>query len=145
MKNNSENTPRHSAQSASEVDSDLHDDPIWDLLRQSPGVSASPQFADRVMRRIRTQDASALSGVAAWWQSLFAPKVLCSCGAAAAIALGSYVAVTVVPEPQGTVVVQHDVDEFASLEEVANQELLLAATDHLNDFSDTELVSLISY
>jgi hypothetical protein len=50
-----------------------------------------------------------------------------------------------VPEPQGTVVVQHDLDEFASLEEVANQELLLAATDHLNDFSDTELVSLISY
>jgi hypothetical protein len=97
------------------------------------------------MRRIRTQDASALSGVAAWWQSLFAPKVLCSCGAAAAIALGSYVAVTLVPEPQGTVVVQHDLDEFASLEEVANQELLLAATDHLNDFSDTELVSLISY
>jgi hypothetical protein len=145
MKNNSENTPRSSAQEASAADSDLHDDPIWDLLRQSPGVQASPQFADRVMRQIRTQEATALGGMAAWWQRFFAPKVLWSCGAAAAIALGSYVAVTLVPEPQGTLVVQHDVDEFASLEEVANQELLLAATDHLNDFSDTELVSLISY
>jgi hypothetical protein len=145
MKNHSENTQSHSAQNASEANSDLHDDAIWDLLRQSPGVSASPQFADRVMRQIRTQDTTALSGVAAWWQSLFASKVLWSLGTAATIALGSYVAVTLVPEPQGTQVEQHDVDEFASLEEVANQELLLAATDHLNDFSDTELVSLISY
>lgn len=145
MKNNSENTQHHMAQKASGADSQLHDDPIWDLLRQSPSIQASPQFADRVMRQIRTQDATALGGAAAWWQRFFAPKMLWSCGAAAAIALGSYVAITVVPEPQGAVVVQHDVDAFASLEEVANQELLLAATDHLNDFSDTELVSLISY
>jgi hypothetical protein len=37
------------------------------------------------------------------------------------------------------------VDEFAPLEEVVTQEVLLAAADQLHDFSDTELVTLIGF
>jgi hypothetical protein len=37
------------------------------------------------------------------------------------------------------------VDAFATLDEVAHQEVLLAATDHLGEFSDTELVTLIGF
>jgi hypothetical protein len=36
-------------------------------------------------------------------------------------------------------------DRFASLDEVAQQEMLSAATDHLGEFSNTELVTLIGF
>ncbi len=36
-------------------------------------------------------------------------------------------------------------DEFAELQQVADQEVLLAATEHMNEFSDSELASLMGF
>ena len=38
-----------------------------------------------------------------------------------------------------------ETEVFSQLDEVASQELLLVATDHLNEFSDSELVTLIGF
>lgn len=124
-------------------DEDLNNDPIWDLLRQSPSVDASPAFADRVMRAVRMQE-KPLS----FWQKLWATPLwarsACGLGALAA-AITFAVVLLPDPVPTSTVAQANTADVFADLDEVASQEMLLAATDHLNEFSDTELVSLIGF
>jgi hypothetical protein len=67
----------------------------------------------------------------------------------AAMAAALVIAATwvLLPDPAPVLVDQGAaaVDAFAPLDEVASQEMLLAATDHLGEFSDTELVSLIGF
>lgn len=38
-----------------------------------------------------------------------------------------------------------DLSQAANIQEIAETETLIAAVDHLDDFSDTELVSLIGF
>lgn len=124
---------------------DLTTDPVWDLLRKSPSVVADASFADRVLRAVRQQEKPQTL-----WQRLFAPPVrsysLAGLGAvAAALAVA---AVLLVKPPVDSGIANSNVptvDAFADLDEVASQEMLSAATDHLNEFSDTELVSLIGF
>lgn len=118
---------------------DAHD-PVWNLLRQSPTKSASPDFADRVIRTARLLDQQP----SPFWARSYSAFAAIA-GVAAALVIAAVV--IFLPEPAATVV-EHKpdaVDAFAPLDEVANQEMLLAATDHLGEFSDTELVSLIGF
>ena len=121
-------------------DQELTNDPVWDLLRQSPAVSVSPAFADRVVRAAREADHE----VSPFWKRSYT-AITAVAGMAAALTIAAVI--LFLPEPAATVV-EHKpepVDAFATLDEVANQEMLLAATDHLGEFSDTELVSLIGF
>ncbi|MBU6328155.1 MAG: hypothetical protein KGQ89_11030 [Verrucomicrobia bacterium] len=124
---------------------ELATDPVWDLLLQSPSAVADPSFADRVLRAVRQQEKPQTL-----WQRLFAPPVfsysLAGLGAAAA-ALALAAVFLVKPHVDSGIAKSNipSVDEFADLDEVASQEMLSAATDHLNEFSDTELVSLIGF
>lgn len=119
---------------------DVSQDPVWALLRHSPSSSVSAGFADRVVIAARHADAAtSLFGSRTRW------IVSTVAGMAAAVAIGCMVAFLPDPAP---VFVQHahdSSDAFATLDEVASQEMLLAATDHLTEFSDTELVSLIGF
>lgn len=119
---------------------DVSHDPVWDLLRQSPAASVSPVFADRVMRAVRQAEAQPTP----FWSRSYAVV-----GSVAAMAAALTIAAVIffLPEPAQTVVEHRPepADAFATLDEVANQEMLLAATDHLGEFSDTELVSLIGF
>lgn len=130
----------HEPQAANNDEQDVSQDPVWDLLRQSPSVPVSPVFADRVMRAVRQAEAQ---------PTPFGARSYAVLGSVAAMAAALTIAAVVffLPEPAQTVVEHRPEppDAFATLDEVASQEMLLAATDHLGEFSDTELVSLIGF
>lgn len=115
-------------------------DPVWDLLRRSPSSPVSAGFADRVVMAARQSDAR----TSPFW-SRTRLMVSAASGMAAIFAIAAMV--MVLPDPVPVMVQQPPdaPDAFASLDEVASQEMLLAATDHLGEFSDTELVSLIGF
>lgn len=130
----------HEPQAMNNDEQDVSQDPVWDLLRQSPAVPVSPVFADRVMRAVRQAEAQP----SPFWARSYAVM-----GSVAAMAAALTIAAVMffLPEPAQTVVEHRPepADAFATLDEVASQEMLLAATDHLGEFSDTELVSLIGF
>lgn len=130
----------HEPQAMNNDEQDVSQDPVWDLLRQSPPVPVSPVFADRVMRAVRQVEAQP----SPFWARSYAVM-----GSVAAMAAALTIAAVMffLPESAQTVVEHRPepADAFATLDEVASQEMLLAATDHLGEFSDTELVSLIGF
>ena len=131
-------TPKQSDEN--QGDEGVSRDPVWDLLRQSPAPSVSSGFADRVILAAREADQKVTSF---WLRSRTVAASVAAMAAAAVIAA----AWVFLPDRSPTIV-EHPsdpVDAFASLDEVAHQEMLLAATDHLGDFSDTELVTLIGF
>ena len=122
---------------------ELAADPVWDLLRKSPAVQVSPQFADRVLRAVRQQESPQ-----PWWErALLLPIWMRASAAAALVAISCALFYL----PKSTEVAQIsaltpvETEVFSQLDEVASQELLLVATDHLNEFSDSELVTLIGF
>lgn len=129
--------PQHNDQPHSEYD--VSRDPVWDLLRQSPAVKVSPDFADRVIKAARTAERPS-----PFWARSY---TVAASVAAMAAALVIAAVLVLLPDPAPTIVAQpaEPVDAFATLDEVAHQEMLLAATDHLGEFSDTELVTLIGF
>lgn len=131
-----------SAEPSASFESDLHweNDAVWALLRKSPHQAASAEFSAEVMMAVRQADET-------WRDSPWTSNVM-----RVAIGMAAVLVVAVswwLQKPQdisggsGAEVVV--VDEFAPLEEVVTQEVLLAAADQLHDFSDTELVTLIGF
>ncbi len=116
-------------------------DAVWKLLDQSPAPTPSPRFVDDTVRAAR------LAGIALpWWKCLLGPHVglksLAGGAVAAAVAL-----VFTLFQPSGsepTPVITHSANA-AHIEEIAETETLIAAMDHMDAFSDTELVSLIGF
>jgi hypothetical protein len=122
-------------------DDSWESDAVWKLLDQAAPMSAGPRFAEDTTRLAR------LAGqpVAAWWQRLLTPLWLGGMAAAAAA-----VAITVIAlqqtNPTAPVEVAVGVvneEPFAEMQELAETEALSAAVDHLEDFTDSELVCLI--
>ncbi|OYV04730.1 MAG: hypothetical protein CFE26_15325 [Verrucomicrobiales bacterium VVV1] len=120
----------------------LESDAVWKLLDEASPVVVSPRFADSVMRAVRLDEAPA-----PWWKRFALPLSLGGLTAAtAAVALTVHALFFVAPEvsTQVAVVTQTEVS-FAGVQEAADSEALVAAADHLDKFSDTELVSLIGF
>ncbi len=123
-------------------DDSWESDAVWKLLDQAQPLTPSARFVDDTVRA-----AKLCQPEKSWWSKLFAPMPLAAlAGATAAVAFG----LISIPGPhssgtsQGDVAVidsQHAVD----IQEIAETETLIAATDRLDDFSDTELVSLIGF
>lgn len=116
---------------------DVAHDPVWDLLRQSPATPVSAGFADRVLVAARHTP----QGSPFWSRGVAVLSAVTAMAAALVIAA----VIHFLPQQGEPTIVQspQTADAFASLDEVASQEVLLAATDHLGEFSQTELVSLI--
>lgn len=121
-------------------DESWENDAVWKLLDQAPPATASPRFVDDTVRAAR------LAGQPApWWKRLLTPAPLAGLAAATAA-----VAITVLslshtapaPAPQTA---SADPAGFAEIQEIAETEALICAVDHLDDFSDVELVSLIGF
>jgi hypothetical protein len=158
--NREEKTTMSTNQRDTTGEDELTSDPVWDLLRKSASTMANPSFAnpsfanpsfanpsfaDRVLRAVRQQEKPQTL-----LQRLFAPPALSYsltglATAAAALALAAVFFVKPHVNSGTAKSKIPSIDEFADLDEVASQEMLSAATDHLNEFSDTELVSLIGF
>ncbi|MGB6220716.1 hypothetical protein [Haloferula sp.] len=116
-------------------------DPVWDLLRQSPSVKSSPSFTDNVVRAARLEPRAQ-----PWWKRFALPMAVggLTTAATAAIAI-----LLLVQQPEDDVpVVDSNPAEASSLEamdEILRTEALVVAAENPADFSDAELVALITY
>ena len=122
-------------------DDSWESDAVWKLLDQAQPLTPGARFVDDTVRAAKLSQPDK-----SWWSKLFAPMPLAAlAGATAAVAFGLISIPGPGPaEPSQTAVVidsQHAVD----IQEIAETETLIAATDRLDDFSDTELVSLIGF
>ena len=121
-------------------DDSWENDAVWKLLDQAPPASAGARFLDDTVRAAR------LAGQAdAWWKRFFNPLPLAGLAGATAALVFSLFSVTG-PSPQpGGIPEMADSAQAAAIQDIAETETLIAAVDHLDDFSDTELVSLIGF
>ena len=117
-------------------------DAVWDLLGKAAPKEAGGRFADDTLRAVKL-----LPEADPWWPKIlsFSPWV----AAAACAAFGAFVFLNP-PEatksggsPVATVTTAEE--QWVQIEEVAEAEMLAAAADHLDSFSDQELVSLIGF
>jgi len=121
-------------------DESWESDAVWKLLDEAPPASAGPRFVDDVMRAVRLEEPPQ-----PWWKRVFAPLPVAGLTtAAAAIALAVHS--LSVPSPvTAPVAVKPPTESFAEVQAAADTEVLVAAADHLDQFSDNELASLIGF
>lgn len=122
-------------------DDSWENDPVWKLLDESPPATASPRFADDVVRaaRLAGQDAP-------WWERWFAPIPLAGLGAAATACVLAVISLrNDAPATHDGALAVINTEAFSEIQEVAETEALISAVENLDDFSDMELVSLIGF
>lgn len=146
------NHPSNSKQDLDDVNLDL-------LLRRSPVVTASDQFVDKVILAVQQpQEAAASSNTISQLltKRLHNNRFILIGTLAAALVISCIMLFSTTPKPaypsltdQNASSDEHSeelaADSFAELQRVADQEVLLAATEHLNAFSDSELASLMGF
>lgn len=121
-------------------DDSWESDAVWKLLDQNPPESARRGFADDLVRQVRL-----LEDEKPWWSRFFSPAPLAGLAAATAACAFAFM-VMVNPAPSsGNPVAVLDSPEAVAIQDIAETEALMAAADQLEDFSDTELVSLIGF
>ena len=124
----------------SQTDESWETDAVWKLLDQAPPATAGPRFVDNTMRAARLANQRR-----SWWKLLLSPVPLAGLAAASAAIVISVVSLLPhAPQPV-TQSAQVDAKQAAAIQDIAQTETLIAAADHLEDFSDTELVSLIGF
>lgn len=121
-------------------DDSWESDAVWKLLDQAPPRVAGPRFADDTARAAR------LAGVPRrWWQRLVAPVPLAGLAAAAAAVAIGFIALHPAPTRDANPNIVSTDEAFAGIQELAEAEVLSAAVDNLDDFTDNELVCLIGF
>ncbi len=117
------------------TDDSWESDAIWNLLEQVPPATASPRFASDTVRA-----AKLLPVAKPWWSQLLAPVV----GTGLAGATAAIVFALIGPSPDAVnTLAALDSPQAVAIQDIAETEVLIAAADQLDDFSDNELVSLI--
>jgi hypothetical protein len=122
-------------------DDSWENDPVWKLLDQSSPATASPRFADDTVRaaRLAGQEVS-------WWSRVLTPLPLAGFAAAATACVIAVLSLqNDTPGDAHDQIAAVDSISFADIQEIAETEALLSAVDHLDKFSDVELVSLIGF
>ncbi len=123
------------------TDDSWETDAVWKLLDQAPPQAAGPRFADDTLRAVRL-----LPEVKPWWSRLLSPAPLTGlAGAAAAVV---FLLMTNGPAPEkadNVASASYDSPQAVAIQHIAETEILIAAADQLDDFSDNELVSLIGF
>ena len=114
-------------------DDSWESDAVWKLLDQATLKSAGPRFVEDTVRAAKLE-----VKIKPWWSRLFAPAPLA--GLAVATAALAFAVVSLVGPASAPVML--DSPQAVAIQDIAETETLLAAVDQLDDFSDTELVSL---
>lgn len=124
-------------QNSTPPDDSWESDAVWKLLEQAPAPKASDRFVENTVRATRLSEDSK-----PWWSRLFSPAPLAGLAgvtAALVFTVSSWVG------PASRTVVPLDSPQAVAIQDIAETETLIAAADHLDDFSDRELVSLIGF
>jgi hypothetical protein len=126
----------------SNTDESWESDAVWKLLDQAPPTTASPRFVENTVRAAR------LAGQAdAWWKRFLSPAPLAGFAAATAAVVFTVISLSgpASESNQAAAAPAFDSEQAAAIQEIAETETLIAAVDHLEDFSDHELVTLIGF
>ena len=121
-------------------DDSWESDAVWKLLDQASPRVAGPRFADDTVRAARLAGAPR-----AWWQRLVAPAPLAGLASATAALAIALISLNPSPTRPADPKVASSDEAFAGIQELAEVEVLSAAVDHLDDFTDNELVCLIGF
>lgn len=121
-------------------DDSWESDAVWKLLEQSPVKTAGARFVDDTVRAARLAPE-----IRPWWSRLFAPVPLASLAATTAAIAIAVVSLVSPPQSPTTQAVVLDSPQAVAIQDIAETETLIAAVDHLEDFSDHELISLIGF
>ncbi len=117
-------------------------DELWDLLGKSERERASGRFVDDTVRAVKL-----LPQGDSWWPKVLQYSPLA--GLAACLILGVGFLMNGKSDDTGVeapAIVSNGVEEsWVEIEEAAEVEMLVAAADHLDRFSDQELVSLMGF
>jgi hypothetical protein len=120
---------------------DLDKDPVWDLLRQSPSQRPGPNFAANGARAARLETAAP-----PWWSRLWIPASIGAALTGAAALVAVVLTLQSPSESAGPMVTTLPADSSLSdLQENYEAEVLLAASEHLANFSDEELVTMVGF
>jgi len=103
---------------------------------QSPG----PRFADDTARAARL-----IGSAQGWWRRLFAPAPLAGLAATAAALVIAMLTLKPSPIHTPSPATATADEAFAGIQELAEAEVLSAAVDNLDNFTDTELVCMIGF
>ena len=125
--------PRH-------TDDSWENDAVWKLLDQSPPAEASARFVDDTVRAARLDGQSL-----AWWKRIFTPIPLAGLAGATAALVFSLTGLVGPSAQPGNQTAGQETDRAAEIQDIAETETLIVAVDHLDDFSDNELVTLIGF
>ncbi len=122
-------------------DDSWENDAVWKLLDHASSASAGPRFVDTTVRAAR------LEGQATpWWKRVLSPVPIAGlAGATAALFFSASALFGPSPEPTGDTTASLDSQQAAEIQDIAETEVLFAAVDHIDAFSDNELVTLIGF
>lgn len=113
-------------------------DALWELLGSATRVEAGPRFVEQTVRAAR-----ALETPEPWWKRILAPAPLT--GLATSCAMIAFAWVIWPAADVSTQVIASGQDRAAEIAEIADTETLIAAVEHMDNFSDNELVTLIGF
>lgn len=123
------------------------DDATWRLLGEAVERRASGRFTDDTLRAVRL-----LPEGGGGWRRMLRPvcwltggAAVAACGVVAMFSLMGWVDGGGGAEVAGVEVKVAAAEEWVMIEEAVTVELLAAAADHPEDFSDGELVALIGF
>jgi hypothetical protein len=117
-------------------------DATWELLGKAAPRKASGRFADDTLRKVKL-----LPEADFWWPKAlrFSPWI----AAAACAMLAAFLLLNPTKNrgnaTPAVVIGNDESDHWVEIEAVAEEEMLAAAADHLDRFSDQELVTLIGF
>ena len=119
---------------------DFEKDPVWDLLRESAAQRPGPNFAANVVRAARLEKPAK-----PWWSRLLIPASVGGVLAGAAALVAVVFTLQSNPGNGGRSDMEVLPGSLVDLQEDAETEAFLAAAEHLADYSDEELVSMIGF
>lgn len=143
------NTPNNSPESPTQKESELsHDQELWDLLGKSSPTEASPLFSQNVVREIRIQEHNSEQKLS-FWQKLLVPRYAFP-AALAATALAAVLLWNPSQDSATSSQIAQNVDSelipmeiASSLESSLESELLIAAANTPDLFSDEEVIAML--
>lgn len=121
-------------------DDSWESDSVWKLLDQAPPSGAGLRFADDTLRAARLMVVRR-----SWWRRLCSPIPLAGLSAATAALVLAAISLAPAPFKSQPSIAVTNADAFADIQKLAETEVLRAAVDHLDDFTDTELACLIGF
>ncbi|MGA0845147.1 MAG: hypothetical protein ACO3RV_01280 [Luteolibacter sp.] len=133
----------HSSQTDPES-SDIEKDPVWKLLDASAPAVPSAHFVDDTVRAMRLAESSG-QGWRRWLRPVPVIGLAGMSAAAAAIVITMFQIRPDLTDPAPLHVSAQNSASFSEIQELAAAEILNSAVDHLDQFSDGELVSLIGF